>query len=276
MDIIDSHQHFWNYIAEDFPWIDDSMGILKNNFLPEQYLETAQQHGVVGSVVVQARQSREETDWLISLSEKHRFILGVVGWLDLCAPEIAPQLEKYSKCEKLIGLRHQIHDEPDDDYMMRKEFKRGISLLKDYDLAYDLLIFAKHLPIANDLVKEFPHQKFVIDHIAKPNMRGGNIKDWLDGIENISKNNNVYCKISGMVTETEWNNWEKDDFLVFMNAVYDAFGEDRIMFGSDWPVCTLSADYEEVLDICFNWLNNYSLKTKEKFLYQNAKHIYGI
>jgi L-fuconolactonase len=249
---------------------------LKRDFLPNDLEKELQQIGFSGSVAVQARQSLEETRWLLSLADQHEFIKGVVGWVDLCSSEIEEQLKEFFQHPKLIGVRHVVQDEPDDRFMLRDDFLKGISLLNKYNLVYDLLIFPKHLPVALELVEMFPDQAFVLDHIAKPDIKGNKIDPWQENIKKLAVYSNVSCKLSGMVTEAEWHSWKKDDFQLYMETVSAAFGSERLLIGSDWPVCTLAGTYQSVMDIVIDYINKLDQEESNGILGGNALRVYNI
>ena len=246
---IDAHQHFWQYNPVEYDWITQEKGVLKRDYVPDDLKPLLDSIGFNGTIAVQARQNLQETEWLLELSEQYDFIKGVVGWVDLRSPEIRDQLEKYYKHPKLKGVRHVVHDEPDDNFMLLPEFQNGIAQLQDFNLTYDLLLFYRHLPVAVKLVKKFPKQAFVVDHISKPVIKDRMIAPWKEDIEELAKYDNVLCKVSGMVTETHWDQWEPEDFKPYMDIVFEAFGPERLMIGSDWPVCTLCGDYQSVMNI---------------------------
>lgn len=273
---IDSHQHFWKYLPSTHAWIDDSMAILKKDFMPMDLGPILQKNNVGGCVAVQAEQSERETNFLMKCAKEYPFIKGVVGWLDLCADNIEGKLEAYSKYSILKGLRHIVQDEPDDFFMLRPEFQRGISLLEKYGLTYDILIYPKQLISALILVKTYPYQPFVIDHIAKPRMDGTLDANWIQQIKELGKQDNVFCKISGMVTEATWGKWKKEDFTPYLDVVFEAFDFNRIMFGSDWPVCLLSGQYKEVLDIVRNYLLKFPKDVQKKVMGLNAISFYNL
>lgn len=273
---IDSHQHFWKYNAEEYSWIDDKMQVLRQDFLPEDLEIELKNSGFSGSVAVQARQNIHETRWLLSLAEQHEIIKGVVGWVDLCSTNIEAQLEEFSQHPKLVGVRHVLQDEPDEHFMLRDDFLRGISLLREYNLVYDILIFPKHLPAAVELVKKFPDQFFVLDHIAKPDIKGKNIEPWKEDINKLAAYSNVSCKLSGMVTEAEWQNWEYGDFLPYLETVFTAFGTERLLTGSDWPVCTLAGSYQSVMNIVTDYIIKSDQKDSSGILGGNAARVYNI
>lgn len=273
---IDSHQHFWFYNPAEHIWMTDKMSCLKRDMLPPDLRPLLEKTGFQGTVAVQARQNVEETEWLLDLSDEHDFIKAVVGWVDLRSPEAEEQLKKFSRHPGLKAVRHVVHDEPDDQFMLKPKFLRGLRLLARFGLAYDLLLFPKHIPVAVEVVKQFPDQKFVLDHIGKPNIKDRTFFPWDREIKILASFPKVFCKLSGMVTEAAWNEWKYDDFVPAMDRVLDAFGPDRVMIGSDWPVCTLSGTYEETMDIVINYLGKFSSEIQDKVLGENAAFFYEI
>ncbi|RYC50669.1 amidohydrolase family protein [Flagellimonas olearia] len=273
---IDSHQHFWRYSPSSHAWIDSTMGVLKKDFLPEDLEPLLQNHELDGCVAVQTDQSEAETEFLLKCAEEHPFIKGVVGWLDLCAEDIEEKLQEYSKNPLLKGLRHIVQDEPDDYFMLRPEFLRGISLLEKYGLTYDILIFPKHLSSALELVKLFPNQPFVVDHIAKPKINGKIEPCWEHYMNQLGQQDHVYCKASGMVTEAKWGKWSKSDFIPYLDVVFNSFGAERIMFGSDWPVCLLSAEYKQVNCILTQYLTKYPRESRKQVMGLTAQKFYKL
>ncbi|MCR9265303.1 MAG: amidohydrolase family protein [Flavobacteriaceae bacterium] len=273
---IDSHQHFWRYNPSSHAWIDSTMGVLKKDFLPEDLEPLLQNHELDGCVAVQADQSEAETDFLLKCAEEHPFIKGVVGWLDLCAEDIEEKLQEYSKNPLLKGLRHIVQDEPDEYFMLRPEFLRGISLLEKYGLTYDILIFPKHLSSALELVKLFPNQPFVVDHIAKPKINGKIEPCWEHYMNQLGQQDHVYCKASGMVTEAKWGKWSKSDFIPYLDVVFQSFGAERLMFGSDWPVCLLSAEYKQVNCILTQYLTKYPRESRKQVMGLTAQKFYKL
>jgi L-fuconolactonase len=271
---LDAHQHFWQYNSTDYGWIDDSMLILKQDFLPTNLAAEIKAFGFDGSIAVQARQTYTETDWLLALASQYEFIKGVVGWVDLCNSEIDEVLAKYASNPKLVGVRHVVHDEPDDRFMARPDFQHGLSLLEKYGLTYDLLIFPKHLPLATELVKKFPNQRFVLDHMAKPDIKNQLKEPWTTQIKLLAEQPNVYCKLSGMVTEADWAGWKTADFAYYLDVVFDAFGPDRLMVGSDWPVCQVAASYQKTLSIVIDYLEKFDETNKLKLLGDNCFRFY--
>ncbi|WP_407270880.1 amidohydrolase family protein [Radiobacillus sp. PE A8.2] len=272
---IDAHQHFWIYNKDEHVWMTDEHAAIKKSFLPNALSDPLSEEGFDGSVVVQARQSLDETEWLLSLAEENEFIKGVVGWVDLCSDEVEKQLQKYAKNSYFKGVRHVVHDEQDDRFMLREDFRKGISLLEHYQLTYDFLLFPKHLPIALELVKEFPRQKFVLDHIGKPNIGEHLISPWKEDLYNLAKHPNVYCKLSGMVTEAN-KNWNYEDFIEYLDVVFDAFGPKRLMIGSDWPVSTLCGSYADVIGIVRRYIASLSDEDQSLIEGNTCAAFYGI
>lgn len=241
---IDSHHHFWHYTRPDYGWINDNMKALRRDFLPEDLQREIQKVGIDGVVSVQARQSVAETEWLLGFARQHPFIRGVVGWVPLVDAGVGGILEKFAANKKLKGIRHVVQDEPDDAYLLREDFNRGIDTLKASGLVYDILIFERHLPNAIKFVDRHPNQVFVLDHIAKPRIKDGALEPWKTNIREIAKRHNVYCKLSGMVTEADWKGWTPATLHPYIATVLEVFGPKRLMFGSDWPVSLLASSYE--------------------------------
>jgi L-fuconolactonase len=273
---IDSHQHFWKYNKSEYDWIDDSMAALRRDFLPVHLAEELSKNGFDGSIAVQARQSLEETDWLLRMSDSNPVIKGVVGWVDLRSSDIYDQLKKYAAHPKLVGVRHVVQGEREDDFILRHDFNRGISFLKEFDLTYDILVFPKQLPYAIKFVEKYPDLTFVLDHIAKPLIKDGILSPWKENIQKLSEFPNVYCKVSGMVTEADWHNWKLQDFKPYLDTVFNAFGSDRVLIGSDWPVCLVTGDYSKVMNIVTDYISGFPELDKGKILGENAAKAYKI
>jgi L-fuconolactonase len=254
----------------------DQMGILKQDYLPRDLDPLLAGIQFDGCISVQARQNLEETRWLLELAEHHPFIKGVVGWVDLRSEQLAAQLDRFARCPKLVGVRHVVHDEPDDNFMLRPEFRRGIAQLRTFNLTYDLLLFPKHLAPAAQLVEEFPEQPFVLDHIAKPGIAEGSVSPWREDLQTLAQFPNVFCKLSGMVTEAKWKQWQPADFHRYLDIVLEAFGSSRLMIGSDWPVCTLSGDYDSVMNIVINYVEKLPLPAQAGILGENCARFYKI
>lgn len=273
---IDAHQHFWKYNKKEYDWISDDMSRLQRDFLPEDLEKILYSLHFDGAVAVQARQSLEETSWLLELAQKYDCIKGVVGWVDLCSPNVTEQLKQFAGNPYLKGIRHVIHDEEDDQFMLREDFQRGIRALKEFDLTYDLLLFPKHIPYAIELVGKFPNQFFVLDHIGKPNIKHNVISPWKEDLAKLATYENVYVKLSGMVTEADWKNWKQEDFKAYLDIVFHGFGPDRIMIGSDWPVCTVSNHYETVIEIVLNYAKQFAPEFENLILGENCARFYSI
>lgn len=251
---IDAHQHFWKYNPREYSWIDDSMQPLKRDFLPEHLKSLLDRNGFQACIAVQARQTLDETQWLLELAERHPFIAGVVGWVDLRSPEVRAQLESFARHPKLVGVRHIVQAEPNDRFMLEPEFLRGIAMLEEFDLAYDILIYPRHLPVAAGLVKRFERVRFVLDHLAKPDIKAHVVKPWSRAIRELAAFPNAFCKLSGLVTEADWLHWHPADLAPYLDVALECFGPDRLMIGSDWPVCTMAGDYSRVMNIVKDWL----------------------
>ena len=273
---VDSHQHFWHYHPVRDAWITDEMAVLKRDFLPADFLPELRANGIDACVAVQADQSEEETRFLLDLAEKHREIAGVVGWVNLLDERVEERLEYFSHFRKLRGFRHIVQAEPDDRFLMRKEFLRGVGMLSRFGFTYDILIYARHLSVAAEFVQQFPSQKFVVDHMAKPQIKALELDDWSRGMRAIAKHPNVWCKVSGLVTEADWKRWTCDDFRPYLDVVFEAFGFDRLMFGSDWPVCLLGSNYRNVKAIVDDYTQSFSAIDKENIFGGNAIRFYGL
>ncbi|MFH6991705.1 amidohydrolase family protein [Flavobacterium sp. FlaQc-48] len=273
---IDSHQHFWKYHPVKDAWINEKMKVIRRDFLPSDLEPLLFENQIDGCVAVQADQSEEETRFLLDLARDNDFIKGVVGWVDLCSENVEERLEYFNKYEKLKGFRHILQGESDINFMHMEGFQNGISKLSEYGFTYDILIFPKHLKNAAKLVAKFPHQKFVIDHLAKPDFKIQNFSQWEKGIIAMAQFPNVMCKVSGLVTEAHWNRWKAADFTYCLDVVTDAFGIDRLMFGSDWPVSTLAASYAELCDIVEDYFWEFSIEDREKFWSRNAIDFYDL
>ena len=273
---IDAHQHFWTYSAAEYGWISDAMPELKRDFHPLDLKPLLAENGFDGSIAVQATHTLEETRWLLELAEQNAFIKGVVGWMDLCSTESAAQLEQFAVHPKLVGVRHIVQGEPDDTFMLRADFRRGISRLADYGLTYDLLLYPRHLSVAVKLVREFPEQRFVLDHIAKPLIAEGLIEPWRRDIRELASFDNVWCKVSGMVTEARWKQGRAEDFQPYLEVVFEAFGPGRLMIGSDWPVCTLSATYANTMKLVQDYVRQTRPEQENDILGHNCMRCYGM
>ena len=256
--------------------MDGSMEILRKDYLPADLKPEIEKAGIEGTVVVQARQKLEETEWLLKMAEENDFIKGVIGWVDLRSEQLGEQLERFASHPKMVGVRHVIHDEADDDVMLRPVFVEGISKLAAYGLTYDLLLFPTHLQHAIELTKMFPEQRYVLDHLSKPPIKWERLDPWNDDIAELAEVSNVWCKISGMVTEADLAKWKYEDFVPYMDVVVKAFGVDRIMLGSDWPVCRLAGEYSDIMGIPKKYFEQYPEVVKQKVFSENCVSFYNL
>jgi L-fuconolactonase len=272
---IDSHQHFWNYDPVEYPWIKAEWPI-RRSYLPEALAAELNACHFDGCVAVQARQSLSESSWLLGLAERASFIKGVVGWVDLRAADVAGQLAALAALPKFAGVRHVLQDETDDGFMLEAGFQRGIALLRQFDLTYDLLIFPRQLPAAIQLASAHPEQPFVLDHMAKPPIKEGRLEPWRGDIQRLAALPNVCCKVSGLITEAEWGRWQPPQFRPYLDVVFEAFGPDRLMFGSDWPVALLAGTYQRVFALAREYVEPFGAETEEKFFGGNAVKFYNL
>lgn len=275
MTIIDTHQHYWKYDPVNYAWINDDMAVIRQDFLPADLQPVLAANGVAASIAVQADQTEQETDWLLQLADENPFIAGVVGWVDLRSPQLAERLQHYAQFSKLKGFRHVLQGE-EPSFMLQSSFVNGIAQLQAHGFAYDILIFPQHLPAALQLVQQFPEQRFVIDHLAKPYIKQGLIGEWASGMKALAAHTNVYCKISGMVTEADWRKWSAADLHPYIDTVVQAFGTNRCMFGSDWPVCLVAAAYDKWLQTVQDFFAGFSTEEQAMVFAGNAKHFYQI
>ncbi|MET0462961.1 MAG: amidohydrolase family protein [Chitinophagaceae bacterium] len=273
---IDAHNHFWKFDPLRDSWITPAMEVIRRDFLPGEFHETLLHHGFDGCVVVQSDQTEQENEFQLNHAAQNSFIKAVVGWVDLRDADVESRLEYYTSFSLLKGFRHILQGETDRSLMLRPSFKNGIRLLRKYGFTYDILIFPDQLKFAKELVQEFPYQKFVIDHIAKPSIKTKEDGSWHDDIRAIAKHENVFCKISGMVTEADWHHWKKEDFHPYIDTVVEAFGPKRIMYGSDWPVCQVAATYTDMLTIVQEYFSEFSMDEQAAFFGGNACTFYNI
>jgi len=274
--ILDSHHHFWKYNPIEYDWIDGSMKVIRKDFLPENLKTTIQEAGVDGVISVQARQSVEETDWLISMAHQNDFIKGIVGWLPLIQDDMEVYLEKYANEKLLKGVRHVIQGEPDPEFILRKDFNRGISLLKEYSLVYEILIIERQLSNTIRFVDQHPNQVFVLDHIAKPLIGRKELSPWKENIMELAKRENVNCKISGMVTEADYQKWTTSQLHPYFDVILEAFGSDRLLFGSDWPVCLVATSYKNWMELVRKNITSLSDTEQLKIMGGNATRLYQL
>jgi L-fuconolactonase len=273
---IDAHQHFWQYNPSEYAWMGRGMESLRRDRLPADLAPLLQASGVSGTVAVQARQTIEESWWLLQLAEAHSFILGVVGWVDLRSPQVDRDLDALAAHPRFVGVRHVVQDEPDDQFVLGDDFMRGIGKLARHKLRYDLLLYPRQLPAATRLVERFPDQPFILDHLAKPFVKDHELEPWASGIRRLAQRPNVACKISGMVTEADWKNWRPADFTPYLDIVFESFGTTRLMVGSDWPVCTLAGDYGLVMNLAGDYISRLSRDEQDAVWSANPRRWYGL
>jgi L-fuconolactonase len=273
---IDSHQHFWRYDPVRDGWITEEMAVLKRDFMPDELIQRLREAGIDRAIAVQADQSEKETEFLLDLAENNSEIAGVVGWVNLRDPQVDERLEYFSRFPKLRGFRHIVQAEPDDRFLLRDDFQRGIRALARHGFTYDILVYPRHLPVAVEFVRRFPDQKFVLDHLAKPSIKAGEIDQWSRNIRELAKSSNVYCKLSGLVTEANGKSWSAEIFRPYLDVVFEAFGTDRLMFGSDWPVCLCAASYKQVKELIEEYTRALSPSEKAKIFGLNAAQFYGL
>ena len=270
---VDAHQHFWQYNPVRDTWITEEMVVLKRDFLPDDLESQLEAHGFDGSIAVQADQSEDETIFLLQLAEQHPSVMGVVGWVDLRAADLPERLQYLSGFGRLGGVRHIAQAEPD-DFLARNDVARGIALLQDFDLTYDILVYPHQLPAVLSLVDRLPDQRFVVDHAAKPRIRDGEMEPWARRMRELASHGNVWCKVSGLVTEADWTRWSGEDIHPYLDVVFEAFGPERLMFGSDWPVCMLAASYGEVVELIENYAGHLSAAERDELFGANAVRCY--
>jgi L-fuconolactonase len=273
---IDSHQHFWKFDPVRDSWIDDSMSAIRGDFMPGDLEPVLKKFEINGCVAVQADQSEIETEFLLNLAGENDFIKGVVGWVDLRDDAIGKRLEYFGRFKKLKGFRHVLQGEADRALMLSPQFAKGINALKPYDFTYDILIFPDQLGYTHQFVKTFGGHRFVVDHIAKPDIKNKNFERWANGMKAIARHENVWCKVSGMITEADWQNWVISDFEPYLDVVFEAFGSKRVMFGSDWPVCNVAGGYQQMLSVVKNYTSKLSEDEQARFWGLNAIEFYKL
>jgi L-fuconolactonase len=274
-DSIDAHHHLWKYSAKEYPWISDGMGAIRRDFLAADLEQVLKESGIAGAVTVQARQTLEETTWLLELAGSTSLIRGVVGWVPLTNSNVGRELEEFGS-RKLKAVRHVVHDEPDDFYILREDFNRGVALLKQFNLGYDILIFERHLPQTIQFVDQHPTQAFILDHIAKPRIKEHQLEPWRASLSELARRENVYCKLSGMVTEAEWSSWNEKDLQPYVDVVLEAFGPRRIMFGSDWPVVLVASSYKRWADTARRMIRSLSTEEQNWIMFRTAVEAYRL
>jgi L-fuconolactonase len=275
-DKIDTHHHLWKYSAAEYPWISENMGPLRRDFLIHDLVDVLKESAIEGVITVQATQTLAETRWLLGLASSHDFIRGVVGWVALADPTVERDLEQLSTHAKLKSVRHLLHDEPDDFYMLREDFNRGINLLNHFNLRYDLLIFERHLQQTIQFVDRHPNQIFILDHMAKPRIREGMMSPWKENLTELARRENVFCKLSGLVTEASWQSWTEADLDPYLQVVLTAFGAKRVMFGSDWPVLLLGSSYKRWVDTVRRGISHLSEYERERIGGKTAIEAYRL
>ena len=273
---IDAHHHFWRYSEAEYGWIGQDMEQLRRDFLATDLEPEIAAADVQGVLTVQARQTIEETNWLLSLAEQSSFVRGVIGWAPIASPEFPSLLGSLVENRKLKGLRHVLQDEPDETYMLQPCFQRGISALKGTGLVYDILIYERQLPTALLLVDSHPEQIFVLDHLGKPKIRYREFSPWRDGLQELGARPNVYCKLSGMATEADWTSWTTDDLRPYFDVALECFGADRLLAGSDWPVCTVATSYQRWWRTVRELVSALSPDEQNGILGRNAKSVYKL
>jgi L-fuconolactonase len=273
---IDAHQHFWKFNAVKQAWINEEMAAIKTDFLPHHLEPLLKEQGFKGCIAVQADESEEENEFLLNLAQENSFIKGVVGWLDFLSVDMSNRLDYYSQFKLMKGFRYILQGQPQRDIMLSNVFKNNIQLLSKHQFTYDILIFPDQLRYATKLVEAFPNQPFVLDHMAKPLIKSGEIKQWKNDISELAKHENVYCKVSGMVTEADWQNWKYEDFLPYLDVVFNSFGANRLMFGSDWPVCYVAGAYQKVINIVQEYTSSLTKEEQACFWGENTIKFYQL
>lgn len=276
MSVIDSHHHFWRFDPVAYDWIKPEQEILRHDFLPADLKKEIAPFKLDGVISVQARPTEAETAWLLELASQNDIVRGVVGWAPLTAPNAAEVIDRCAAHPKLRGLRHVVHDEPDDQFILRDDFNRGVALLASRNLVYDILIFERHLPQTIPFVDRHPDQVFVLDHIAKPKIAGDELEPWRTHIRELARRPNVYCKVSGMVTEADHENWTESRLWPFFDTVVEAFTPQRLMFGSDWPVCLLASSYRKWIESVDTWIDFLSVPEQNRIMGETAIEAYGL
>jgi L-fuconolactonase len=275
MEKVDAHQHFWNFDPLRDSWITEDMEVIRHDFLPHDLKPLMDANGLNSCIAVQADQSENETDFLLGLASENEFIKGVVGWIDLCADTIHERLEHYSQFPKLKGFRHILQAEPI-EFILKPEFQRGITALQVYGFTYDILIYPQHLPVIPDLIRGGNEQKFILDHLGKPNIKNGTSTTWATDLKKLASHKNVFCKLSGMVTEADHRTWKKEDIFPYMDKALELFGPERLLFGTDWPVCRLAASYDQVCDLMNDYLGKLTIHEQELIWGKNAALFYQL
>lgn len=273
---IDAHQHFWRYHPHSHGWINDEMAFIRKDFLPEDLLPILKAHQIEGCIAVQADESKEENEMLLSLAGQYSFIKGVVGWVDLLSPNFNEEISSYLNSEKLVGFRCIMQGKEDEIYLKNETFIQHVALLAKLNYTYDLLVYHHQLPSLIKFVDRLPDNKLILDHIGKPNIRQKDFRSWKENISQIAKHPHIYCKLSGMITEADYTQWRYEDIVPYMDAVGEAFGTDRICFGSDWPVCLVAGSYERMIQVAEKWSSQLSVIEQENIFGKNTIKFYNI
>jgi L-fuconolactonase len=273
---IDAHQHYWQFDPVRDSWITGEMSVIQRDFMPADLLPALQQNGIDGTVLVQTCHAEDDNRFMLKLADENDFIKGVIGWVNLQSLNVEDRLKHYAQYSKMKGFRHVLQSDPDEQFMLQDSFKQGISLLNKYNFTYDILIYPNHLKYASILAAEFPDQKFVVDHLAKPYIKSKEIDEWKNDIQALAKHQNVYCKVSGMLTEADWYSWRTDDFTPYLDTVFNAFGISRLMYGSDWPVCLLAGGYNRALEVLQLYTSMLSQQEQDQFFGGNAIEFYNL
>jgi L-fuconolactonase len=276
---VDSHQHFWDPSQNDYPWMTDQFLAIRRRFGPDDLRPLLLEQGIDLTVLVQTRSSLQETREFCTLASATDFVGGVVGWVDLTDPDVSKTLKDLKSSphgRKLVGIRHQVHDEPDPNWLLRDDVRCGLKAVRDAGLSYDFLVRHRELPAALEVARDLGDMHFVIDHMAKPPIGTGRWHEWEAALAPFASLENVYCKLSGLVTEAQWSAWHPDDFVPFVQRAMDIFGEDRLMFGSDWPVCVVAASYARVFTCLLYALGDISPQAVAKIFGANAIRFYGL
>lgn len=273
---IDSHQHFWHYTPAEYGWIDDAMAALRRDFLPPDLRPELEAAGLTGCIAVQTRQTLDETRFLLDLAKHHAEIRGVVGWVDLCSPDVETQLREFTKNHRFVGVRHIAQTEPDPRFLVSEPFLRGIAALSTTDLTYDVLVYPHQLAAAVELADRFPGQRFVLDHLGKPDLRRGQLGEWEQRMRALARHGNVAAKLSGLVTEADWQHWTPETLRPAFAVALEAFGPQRLLFGSDWPVCLCATGYRRWVDTVEGWLSDLPEADRAAVFGGNAVRLYHL
>ncbi|MFN6073900.1 MAG: amidohydrolase family protein [Bacteroidota bacterium] len=274
--IIDAHQHFWKYDAQEYAWISDELAPLKRDFLPEELLQLLNKEKISGAISVQARQSEKENEFLLNHAKGNPFIKGVVGWIDLRSEKVEERLSFYRNFPILKGFRHVVQDEKDPEFMLHPAFLQGIEQLIKYGYCYDILVYARQLPQVLAFLNHFPDKPFIIDHLAKPDIKQGGFTSWQADMRKIAAFPKVLIKVSGMITEADWHHWEKEDFYPYLDELVLSFGVERLCYGSDWPVCNLAGNYSMQWDIVKTYFSTFNPSDINKVMGWNTQRFYHL